>query len=348
VIRLYKPTLKRKDMDAVLTSMADEQIAPGDRNKEFALLLKRYLKSENAVTLRSIKDALELSLRAVGIISGKKIAVSVLSPKYYIHVLKRLDAEAVFIDIDPKTALMSCEAAAEIAENREIDAVLLHEPFGMVPDSAAADVFRNIPVPVIEDITDTLGVCENESDSERIGCILVGGLEEKSIITAGGGAYTAVRDKKFLKSVEEQMHVWFSDEDYLPDMNAALGIQQIKHIDEFLTARREMFIMMQKAVMKTRHHAVMPYTEPCTGNGYAFPVMIESGMKAVSKFMKKYGIEADLSFSDTILDDLDDLDEKPNYPAAASVLQRTISFPIYPLLSREQLKTIIRVLSTLP
>ena len=43
LVRFYKPTLRRRDMDAVLQTMVDEKIGPGERRKQFLKLMAEYL-----------------------------------------------------------------------------------------------------------------------------------------------------------------------------------------------------------------------------------------------------------------------------------------------------------------
>ena len=81
IIRLEKPTLRRKDMDAVLQTMADEQIGVGDHTLAFTTLLQEKMHRAGYVTaLRDRIHALSYALIGIGITAGSVVGVSALSP----------------------------------------------------------------------------------------------------------------------------------------------------------------------------------------------------------------------------------------------------------------------------
>ena len=51
LIPFYKPTIRRKDMDAVLQTMVDERIGPGERAQEF---LKQFCSDNGAINWESL------------------------------------------------------------------------------------------------------------------------------------------------------------------------------------------------------------------------------------------------------------------------------------------------------
>ncbi|MCF7945076.1 MAG: DegT/DnrJ/EryC1/StrS family aminotransferase [Spirochaetia bacterium] len=325
--------------------MVDEKIGPGEKNKEFSLMLKKYLDAEKVYALRTFQDALEFALKTVlaetdnkKTDNKKRVAVSVLSPLVYASIIEKVGAEPVFVDVDKNTLLIDPKALSEI----DVHAALIHEPFGVVPSDP---LYGQLDFPLIEDITESLGSEKNESKSGEIGSLLVEGFEEKSIITTGGGASVCVRNTVYKKAAKEIFKKIFSEYDLMADLNAALGIEQLKKIEEFIEKRREIFFMMQKAVLKTRHHSLVEISDDFSGNCSTFPILIETDLRGIMKFTRKYKVEIGKPFDNSILQTFED---KSAYPNAAPFVLRTINFPIYPLLPTDQLKTLIRVLSTLP
>ena len=51
-IRYTKPTLIRKDMDAVLQTMVDEKIGPGEKRREFIKLFALYIDKKDGIAVR--------------------------------------------------------------------------------------------------------------------------------------------------------------------------------------------------------------------------------------------------------------------------------------------------------
>ncbi len=60
MIKLFKPTIKRKDMDLVLSTLVDEQLGPGLMNHELSRLLCSDLEAIEAIAVRTYPRALRL------------------------------------------------------------------------------------------------------------------------------------------------------------------------------------------------------------------------------------------------------------------------------------------------
>ena len=62
MIQTYSSTIRRKEMDAVLTCMVDEKIGPGELNARLIQQVKEFFKCDGAVALRSPAVALKYIL----------------------------------------------------------------------------------------------------------------------------------------------------------------------------------------------------------------------------------------------------------------------------------------------
>ncbi len=336
MIRLYKPTIKRKDMDAVLNCMVEEAIAPGEKNREFALMLKRHFQAVDVHLFRSYPRAMETALRAAGASEGKRIVLSALAPGWLASAALKTGASVTCVDAAEGSL------APEISDEFQADFLVLHEPVGLLPDFQS---YRQLSCPVIEDITESFGGCAGEAKPGDAGSILLLGLEESHVITAGGGAALIVMDKQFAEPCRE-----FADREgpyeLLPDMNAVLAMTQFSRMNEYLERRREIFELFFKSLLKTRHHCLLDLSEDALSNCITFPVLIESDIREILKFTRKYKVETERTFADNALTVLGL--EPDTCPRAQQFQLRTLSFPLYPLLSQDQLKTLVRVLAALP
>ena len=62
LIKFYKPSLFRKDMDAVLQTMVDEKIGPGERKKQFVSSFCTLIGKKYGLALRTYNDMIAISL----------------------------------------------------------------------------------------------------------------------------------------------------------------------------------------------------------------------------------------------------------------------------------------------
>jgi len=58
MIQTYSTTIRRKEMDAVLTCMVDERIGPGELNSRLIQSVKEFTGCDGAIALRSPLSAL--------------------------------------------------------------------------------------------------------------------------------------------------------------------------------------------------------------------------------------------------------------------------------------------------
>jgi dTDP-4-amino-4,6-dideoxygalactose transaminase len=132
---------------------------------------------------------------------------------------------------------------------------------------------------------------------------------------------------------------------FLPDLNAALGLTQIKSIERFVERRKEIAAIFSRAVMQSRHKMLIQKNE---GENvfYSFPVLLGSGIKDVQSYTRKKNIDTRPAFADSIMTLLEDRER--DLPIAKSLFLRCLLFPLYPTLTKSSITLIEKVLSTLP
>ena len=378
-IEVYSPTIRRKEMDAVLTAMVEEKIGPGERNRLLIQTAKDQLHFEYALALRSPAVALFQALKALSVKPGQYVVISAISPRYYLQVLQDLHLTPLYCDVTYDFPCMTRDlieavvikekerfaARVDINENAvfEIAAVVLHHTMGFVPDAASVS---ELGLPVIEDISQSYGFWlkhgskndESEAkdkDSKKtepapnsqapaplfagVFCIL--GLEERDMLTAGGGALLFAMNRKeaaLLKS-----YAALADEYCLPDINSALAVVQFKEAQRNLDRRRDIAEIFIQAGLRTRHKRFIPINDNEYCN-YSFSLVLETGLKDVIAYAKKKEIILENAFENTaagagIVD---------NCPVSNSLCLRTVLFPLYPRLRSQDIERISRLIMTLP
>ena len=341
MIKLFKPTLKRKDMDSVLNTMVDEAVGPGEKYSEFSHIIKEYFGAESCVLMRSYVKAFETACELLHLGKESKVVISPLSPAWNIDILEKLQCIILFADVDQFTGCISFEAVKELLPENP-SAVIMYDPFGNLPDYK---MLSQIPVPIIEDITQGFGTRKNEYKPGEISSIIISAFEEDSVITTGGGAALILNEKKYIKPLQELMSITGKLE-LMPDMNAALGIVQFKAMPGLLERRREYLALFRSSVSKTKHKIVIESSDLIIENGYVLPVLLDSRIREVNKFTRRYKIETINPFEHCAVNRIE-VDQNL-YPNSIPFRLRTLFFPLYPLLSKDQLKTLVKVLSTLP
>ncbi|MBS7261618.1 MAG: DegT/DnrJ/EryC1/StrS aminotransferase family protein [Treponema sp.] len=351
MIQTYSTTIRRKEMDAVLTCMVDEKIGPGELNARLTAQVKEFFKCDGSTAFRSPSIALKYALMALDVPAGSKVAVSALAPAWQYQSLVSMNMVPVVLDVREENGLVSVEDWQK-AVNDGAKVILLHETEGILPE---IEEICKIGVPVIEDISMSAGssvACTDENGNELprkkaglFGVFTILGLEERDVITAGGGAVLMApgrRDWIVLKKLCDEAPLT----DLLPDINAALAWVQLKEFNRNETARKEIFNLYHHSCMIGRHKMlVRDMDEGSTMS--CFPLVLSSPFKDVKQYAAKKDIEIRQAFEGSIIDlKMEELSE--SCIRAKSLLLRTAHFPLYPRLTHNESAKISKVLGTLP
>ncbi len=339
-IRFYKPALFRKDMDAVLQTMVDEKIGPGEKKREFVKAMCDYMKLNAGFSFRSYFDAISLALESLELSLGDGVALSVLTPRIYADAIKKAGLKPVLIDTD--TSYMPSIEAIN-AKNDEIKAVILYEPVSQVPQNT--EEFKSLNLPIIEDITEALGASFSEFKPGAIGDIVILSTEEDGIVSTAGGSVLLTNKDEIAERIKKltQSTLRYIE---LPDMNAALGIVQLGKLNVILERRANIYKTYQQALMKSDaklfgSNNMVDFTP----NGYGFAVIANSKPEDSIAFASKYSVSSKKTFTGAA--GARYLDRFDLYPNAIAALARSISFPLYPFLSSLEIETISKVIAHL-
>ena len=341
LIPFYKPTLRRKDMDAVLQTMVDERIGPGERKSDFLKQFCIYLGVPGGLALRSYVDALRFALLSLELEEHAKIGVSLLSPQVYQAVVKQLGFQLVLGDIDTEHGCLSQEEAMRLVSEGCV-ALLIHEPMCQIPYQSD---YQQCGVPVIEDVSQSLGSCYDELKAGSFGDIIVCAFEEDSVVSCGGGA-AVVYKKGPLSKTFEAFAAEISPFMELPDMNAALGSIQLSNLEDHLLKRREFYTLFSKSLLKTPHRLYGIGNIDFQPNGYGFCVVLDSKADDAIKFAIKYQVSAKRTFTDSLAEHV--ADRFDLFPRGLPAYLRAISLPIYPFLKQSDVELLMKVISHLP
>ncbi|GHV68472.1 aminotransferase [Spirochaetia bacterium] len=363
-IEVYSPTIRRKEMDAVLTAMVEDRIGPGEQARLLIQIAKEKLRFDYCLALRSPAIALHLALKALNLADGQGVLVSALSPRYYAQVIEDLRLKPVYGDVLPGMAVMgrgsvdtALKALAEKEGSPEVRAIVIHHTLGFLPDLAP---LLELGIPVIEDCSQSYGTPPPGSSDAALeegsaqtapapaadmpsGVFVILGLEERDMLTSGGGALLYAmnrRDASVLRTFAE-----LPPEYCLPDMNAALTVVQFREAAKNLEKRKETAKAYAQASLRTRHKRFIQKDDR-EYNNYAFPLILETGVKDVMAYAKKKDIAVESAFEDTLIGR--GLVPQGTCPESYSLSLRTVLFPLYPRLSSADALKVSKLIQTLP
>jgi dTDP-4-amino-4,6-dideoxygalactose transaminase len=341
LVPLVRPTLRRKDYNSVLNCLVTDQIAAGPLNQEFAAALSKTLGVSGGVGLISYRCSIHCAFELLELQRGDGVILSALAPKEYLQVLEARGLAAMVADVDPERPLLSVDSVERYL-SRGAKAIVLYYTLGSLP--RGDELFR-LGVPVVEDVTQAAGGFWGEQPCGARGRVAVLSLDPGGLITAGCGGGVFGADRRTVRMLKEIAAHGYGGE-FLPDMNAALAINQVKELPRFLKKRSEIEQVFRESLLRSRH---TPLLEEGASINFSFPILVRQGRAEVRRYAEKRGIQTEPAFTDAVLS----VDGTPStaagaYPNAEQLLRRTLLFPLYPSLARKDIQLLCKVLSTLP
>jgi perosamine synthetase len=339
MIPLHKPSIKRKDMDSVLTCLVSDALGPGSLASDLVAKIADRLGMQGGVALRSYDDAIALVLGSLGLEEGDVVILSPLAPSAYLRVVEREGLVPRFVDVDASSGVWNQEALIDPAKEG-VGALIVSHRLGLVPPMHD---YLELGIPVLEDVTEALGGTLEGKALGSFGAYSILRMEAQDLVTCGGGTVVLGAKRKELSLLRRNSE-GLAETAQMSDMNAALGIAQVHAFETALGARRELVAFLEDAARKSGHGTFSRTVEEDRVPA-GFPLILKGSANEAVAYARKHNVHAALVFEDACIGVMENQDAWPN---ALGLALRTLAFPLYPTLGKRNLEQVAKVVSTLP
>jgi len=333
-----KPTLGLEEEEAALRVIRSGWVAKGKEVESFQNEFCEFmgLPKGHAVAVSSGTAALFLAL----VMSGGK-EKNIASPGYVCSALRNAvdmsKGENVLVDVGYDSPNIDLEKLFE--ENPQL-AIIPHM-FG-IPINLTN--FKKIPI--IEDCTHALGAKVNGKYVGLEGEFGIFSLYATKMITSGGsGGMLISKNKKNIDRVIDYIEYDKKNDDnkrfnfQMCDLQAAIGREQLRKLPNFLTRREKIFSKYKDAGLDVLGVS--------TEDSQLEPVRYRAVMKTRNQAKTIKSLK-DSNIITEILNNEWILSQNPTkFPNSLNMIHNTISLPIYPSLSDENVEKIISSLDNI-
>ena len=280
-IPLSAPDITDAEIDAVVAVLRTPRLSLGPKLREFEAAMGAYVGVPHAVGVSSGTAGLHLALVALGIGPGDEVIVPSFTFIAVANAVRYVGAMPVFADIDRETLNLdpASVAAGVTAKTR---ALIVVHAFGRPADlPALLEIAGRHKLVVIEDACEAIGA---EAGGRRVGSFGDAGVfafYPNKQITTGEGGMVVTRDGDVARRIAalrnhgrynsgqdanpESAESWFEHAEVgynyrLSEMQCALGLAQLRRIEEILT-RREAVARRYCDLLGGDAQLVLPATE---------------------------------------------------------------------------------------
>ncbi len=248
-ISLSAPDISEAEIAAVAQVLRSNRLSLGPKVPEFERAFADRLGCRHAVACSSGTVGLHLIWMSLGIGRDDEVISTPFSFIASSNSIMFDGGRPVFVDIDPQTWNIDA-ARIESAITPRTRALLPVDVFGSVPDMNAINALaKRRGLRVIEDSCEALGSTYQGHPAGMLADAGVFGFYPNKQITTGEGGMIVTNDDKiaFLcRSIRNQgrdpeagwlAHARLGYNYRLPDVNCAIGVEQMRRLDEILAKR---------------------------------------------------------------------------------------------------------------
>lgn len=372
--------ISQADIDAIVEVLCSDFLTQGPKVPAFETSLADYCGTSHAVAVNSGTSALHIACQALGVGPGDIVWTTPITFVASANCALYCGAEVDFVDIDPRTYNLSPEKLAEklrLAEQQEklpkvvIPVHLCGQPCNM---ASIHKLSKKYGFRIIEDASHAIG---GKYKDEPIGnCrysdITVFSFHPVKVVTTAEGGMCATNNLDLARTLEllrshgitrdeERMtHAadgpWYYQQidlgyNYrMTDIQAALGVSQMKRLDEFVAQRHVIANQYDKLLAELP--LTTPWQHPDGYSGLHLYVIrlklsdISTTHKEVFESLREQGIGVNLHYIPVYRQPYYEwMGFKSGYcPEAEQYYKEAISIPMYPGLTEEQQNCVVGAL----
>ena len=248
-IPMSSPDITQAEIDAVNAVLQTPHLSIGPVIAEFEAAFAGYVGARHGVGVNSGTSGLHLTMIAAGIGEGDEVITPSFSFIASANCVLYERGRPVFVDIDPRTGNID-PAAIEPAITDRTKAIIPVHAFGQPADmDPILAMAQRRSLCVIEDACEALGAeYKGRCAGTLADAAVYGFYPNKQITTGEGGMIVTDRDEwaALFRSLRNQgrdvFDAWLNHTrlgyNYrLDEMSAALGLAQLRRIDELLAKR---------------------------------------------------------------------------------------------------------------
>jgi dTDP-4-amino-4,6-dideoxygalactose transaminase len=365
------PTIEDDEINEVVDSLRSGWITTGPKVKRFEEDFKAYVGSPFAVPLSSATAGLHLVMLCLGLSQGDEVITTPMTFAATVSMIVRAGARPVLADIDPDTLnIDSAKIRAKITERTK--AILPVHFAGQPCDmDSIFSLAKKFDLRVIEDAAHAVGT---EYKGKRIGSfdsVSVFSFHPIKNITTGEGGMVCTRDETLAEEISLMKFHGMSKEAWkryessgtpnydimLPgfkynmmDIQAAIGIHQLRKLDAFIARRTEIAQFYNSAFSdmdEIKTPAPVPYDHRHAWHLYTPLIRVEKLTIDRDRFMeelKKLNIGTGLHFKA--------VHHHPYYrqtlniapgelPNADYASDRILSLPLFPRMTMDDARDVV-------
>ncbi len=354
MIPVSRPSIGEEELSAVKKVFDTGWLGMGSFVKEFEDSISRLIGAPFVIAVNTGTTALHLALDALGIGRGDEVLVPSLTFVATLQAITSTGATPVFCDIEPDTLNIDIKDVERKVSSRAKAVIPVHYRGVPCDMDALMALAKQKGLKVVEDAAHAFGSYYKGRPIGSFGDATCFSFDPIKVITCGEGGAIAVRDEALASLIQKKRILgidkdtwsrykhersWFYDvlvqgyRYHMSNINAAIGLEQLKKIDPFIKARTGIAKRYDEALsgipgielIKTDYSGVALFM---------YIIKVKKDREGLMAHLRENGVDSGIHYIPSHLFTLyKDIPAK--LPATEKVWEEILTLPLYPDLSAE-------------
>ncbi len=375
-IQFHRPYINEEEINEVVETLKSGWLSMGPRTIQFEDDFKNYIGTDYTVSVNSWTAGGHLSLEAFGIKPGDEVIVPTMTFPATAEIVYYFGAKPVIVDVEKDTLNLSVSEIEKAITKKTKVIIPVHyggQPADLDEINQLAKTYN---LKVIEDAAHSLPSYYKGKKIGSISDITVFSFYATKTLCTGEGGMICSNNEEFSERTRlMRMHgmnrdAWkrYSDacswyyeivgpgfKYNFTDLQAALGIVQLKKVDEMLEMRKHIATFYTRELKENKFISLPIIKADRETSWHLYPIRLNLEMLTIGRNdfineLKNLNIGTGVHFMPVhqhqFYKDSLSLNHN-NFPVANDAFERLISIPIYPGLTDTEITKVIEAINHL-
>lgn len=371
-IPLAKPHIGEEEVNEVAEVIKSGWWTTGPKVAEFESEFSKYLQEESEIYtlgLNSCTSALFLSLVALGVKEGDEVIVPTWTFAATSQVVEWVGAKLILCDIEGDSLNIDVDKAEKLITEKTKVIIPVHIAGYPCDMEKIATLAKKYNLKIVEDAAHAIGTKYKNSKIGNFSDLVCFSFYATKNLAMGEGGAVVSKDKDLIERIRklsyfginkeafkryEKSGRWFYDieemgyKSNLDSVHATLGLVQLKKLDKMNERRREIAKMYKNALSSK-----IKFTKDSDEHYHIyhlFPIILPDSINRDEfiEQLKEQNIGSSVHFIPLHLHSFyKDRFDSSNFEVANKFFEKTLSIPMYPSMSDEEVKYVIQTINAI-
>lgn len=304
MINLYDPDIDKTDINSVVRALNNKELSGNtDSVRNFENAISKFLGVKYVSSCSSGTAALHLALLSLDIGIGDEVIMPSLSYIATANSVSYVGAKPVFVDVDSETWQIDTNKIEEKITQKTKALMPVHL-YGVVPDLEKINYLASkYNLKIIHDSAEAMGSKYKNKFSTNFKDVSILSFFPNKIITTGEGGALCTNNKEIytraqklkgqgLQGKKEYVHSMIGYNYRLNSMSAALGLPQIKRIENNISKKSNLYENYKKH-LEPLGFVFQKITNNSKSSYWLIPTLVPNGISRnlLKNFLIKNNIE---------------------------------------------------------